>query len=194
MPGKGAALASHLELSEFLAGIDRRAYKMAMFAVKDSDAALDIVQDAMLKLAERYGARPVAELPLLFHRILQNAIRDFFRRQKTRSRWSTLLSSLAPEDAEDDYDPLEAIDLAGDSPVKGPLEALQNSQLIEIIEKELENLPERQRQAFLLRYWEEMEISDAALAMGCSEGSVKTHCSRATQALAKALRVKGIEL
>ena len=194
MPGKGAALASHLELSEFLAGIDRRAYKMAMFAVKDSDAALDIVQDAMLKLAERYGARPVAELPLLFHRILQNAIRDFFRRQKTRSRWSTLLSSLAPEDAEDDYDPLEAIDLAGDSPVKGPLEALQNSQLIEIIEKELENLPERQRQAFLLRYWEELDVSEAATAMGCSEGSVKTHCSRAVHALSGMLKDKGISL
>src|SRR5689334_23440213 len=88
-------LASRSELSTFLEGVERRAFKQAVFAVRDEEAALDIVQDAMLRLAESYGHRPVAELPMLFHRIVQNAIRDWFRRQKVRSLWTTLFSSLA---------------------------------------------------------------------------------------------------
>src|SRR5882724_3246882 len=93
-PGRGSTLASRSELSAFLEGVERRAFKQAMFAVRDEDAALDIVQDAMLRLAEKYGHRPAEELPLLFHRIVQNAIRDWYRRQKVRSLWTTLFSSL----------------------------------------------------------------------------------------------------
>src|SRR5947207_15929847 len=100
------AIASHQELSAFLAEVERRAFKQAVFAVRDEDAALDIVQDAMLRLAEKYGQRPAAELPLLFHRIVQNAIRDYFRRQKVRSLWTTLFSSLTPGHEEDEHDPL----------------------------------------------------------------------------------------
>src|SRR5216684_7069868 len=74
-------LASHQEISAFLAEVERRAYKQALFAVRDEDSALDIVQDAMLKLAEKYAAKPLAQLPLLFQRILQNNIRDYYRRQ-----------------------------------------------------------------------------------------------------------------
>jgi RNA polymerase sigma-70 factor (ECF subfamily) len=96
---QGGKLATHKELSEFLAEVERRAYKQALFAVRDDHAALDVVQDAMLKLTERYGARPVAELPLLFQRILQNTIRDFYRRQKVRSIWTTPLSSLFGSDS-----------------------------------------------------------------------------------------------
>ena len=88
-------LASRSELSAFLAGVEKRAFKQAVFAVRDEEAALDIVQDAMLRLAEKYGHLPVAELPALFHRIVQNAIRDWFRRQKVRSLWTTQLSSLS---------------------------------------------------------------------------------------------------
>lgn len=192
---KGSSLASPNELAEFLASVERRAYKQALFAVRNSENALDIVQDAMLKLAEKYGAKPVAELPLLFQRILQNTIRDFYRRQKVRSLWVTLFSSLSSGKEDEDTDPLETLASADDSkPRDGPSDRLEQSQVIEIIEIELRQLPARQRQAFLLRYWEELDVAETAAVMGCSEGSVKTHCSRASHALAKALGARGIEL
>ena len=147
----------------------------------------------MLKLAEKYGDKPVAELPLLFQRILQNTIRDYYRRQKVRSMWTTLLSSLAPGDDED-ADPLESMQVDAESPIQTPHGELEQSQMLEAIENELEKLPPRQREAFLMRYWEDMDIAETAAAMGCSEGSVKTHCSRATHTLAAALRAKGIVL
>src|SRR5688572_31068537 len=102
-------LASRSELSAFLAGIEKRAFKQAVFAVRDEEAALDIVQDAMLRLAEKYGHLPAGELPALFHRIVQNAIRDWFRRQKVRSLWTTLLSSLGSGREDDDQDPLDTL-------------------------------------------------------------------------------------
>jgi len=191
----GRPLASRTELSSFLTGVERRAYKQAHYAVRDRDAALDIVQDAMLRLAERYGTRPAEEFPMLFQRILQNAIRDFFRRQKVRTTWTTLLSALFPNRADDDADPLDAIPADSRSaPTDSPLQALEQSQVIDLIEVEVKRLPARQREAFLLRYWEDLDVAETALAMGCSEGSVKTHCSRATHALAAALRAKGVEL
>ena len=168
-----------------------------MFAVRDEDAALDIVQDAMLRLSQSYGDRVAEELPPLFQRILQNAIRDWYRRQKVRSTWTTLLSSLAPggRGEEDDQDPLETLQASGDSnPEETPPQRLERAQVIEIIEQEVSRLPDRQREAFLLRYWEELDVAETARAMGCSEGSVKTHCSRATHALAAALRARGISL
>ncbi len=186
-------LASRIELSEFLASVERRAYKQALFAVRDEHVALDIVQDAMLKLAEKYGDKPVTELPMLFQRILQNTIRDFYRRQKVRSMWTTLMSSLIPQHDEDDYDPLETLqDDNNNSQASRPDASLEQSQLLVIIETELAKLPARQREAFLLRYWEDMDTAETAAAMGCSEGSVKTHCSRATHALAAALKAKGV--
>jgi RNA polymerase sigma-70 factor, ECF subfamily len=165
-----------------------------LFAVRDEEAALDIVQDAMLRLAEKYGQRPAAELPLLFHRIVQNAVRDWFRRQKVRSLWTTLLSSLSGGE-DDDRDPLETLEAAdGSNRQASPQEELEQTQVLEIIEQELARLPERQRQAFIMRYWEELDVAETAKVMGCSEGSVKTHCSRATHALASALRARGITL
>lgn len=166
-----------------------------MYAVRDQEAALDIVQDAMLRLAEKYGDRPVAELPLLFHRITQNAIRDWFRRQKVRSLWTTLFSSLSPGHEDDDQDPLETLEAAGASNTEeAPPDQLERAQVLEIIEQELIRLPERQRQAFIMRYWEELDVAETARAMGCSEGSVKTHCSRAAHTLAAALKARGITL
>src|ERR1700704_1127196 len=195
-PGRGATLASSSELSAFLKGVERRAFKQAVFAVRDEDAALDIVQDAMLRLAEKYGNRPQAELPLLFHRIMQNAIRGWYRRQKVRSLWTTLLSSLgAGRGEEDDHDPLETLEAADGSNVEeSPAVQLERSQVLEIIEQEIAKLPSRQREAFIMRYWEELDVAETAKAMGCSEGSVKTHCSRATHALASALKARGITL
>jgi len=147
----------------------------------------------MLRLSEKYGHRPAAELPLLFHRIVQNAIRDWFRRQKVRSLWTTLFSSLASRGEDDDQDPLETLEVP-DGGGNIPAEALERTQVIETIEQELAKLPPRQREAFIMRYWEELDVAETAKAMGCSEGSVKTHCSRATHALAAALRAKGITL
>lgn len=162
--------------------------------MRDDEAALDIVQDAMLKLAEKYGDKPSGELPMLFQRILQNTIRDFYRRQKVRSLWTTLLSAFSPSDDED-ADPLETLEVEqGSYSPATPHASLEQSQVLEIIEKEVQKLPPRQREAFLMRYWEDMDIAETAAAMGCSEGSVKTHCSRATHSLAAALKAKGIEL
>ena len=164
--------------------------------MRDEEAALDIVQDAMLRLAEKYGHRPVAELPLLFHRIVQNAIRDYFRRQKVRSLWTILLSSLSPGRADDEeHDPLETLQAAGESNLQeSPAARLERAQVLEIIEQEIARLPPRQRQAFIMRYWEELDVAETARVMGCSEGSVKTHCSRAAHTLAAALKARGITL
>jgi len=175
--------------------VERRAYKQALFAVRDSENALDIVQDAMLKLSEKYGNKPTAELPMLFQRILQNTIRDFYRRQKVRSLWVTLFSSLSAGREDEETDPLETLTAEDPSGAGAPpADRLEQSQVVEMIEKELQRLPARQRQAFLLRYWEELDVAETAALMGCSEGSVKTHCSRAAHALAAALRARGIDL
>ena len=167
-----------------------------MFAVRDEHAALDVVQDAMLKLTEKYAGKPVAELPMLFQRILQNTIHDHFRRQKVRSTWTTLLSSLGKGDEKDeDYDPLETLAAkSGSNATVDPAEQFQQAEIVAIIEQALSRLPARQREAFLLRYWEELDVAEAAQAMGCSEGSVKTHCSRAVHALAEMLSARGIKL
>jgi RNA polymerase sigma-70 factor (ECF subfamily) len=166
-----------------------------LFAVRDDATALDIVQDAMLKLTERYCTRPPAELPLLFQRILQNTIRDHFRRQRVRSIWTMPVSSLLGADPEEDADPLETLEVADESKfAELPADRAERSQVLAFIEKALERLPARQRQAFLLRYWEELDVTAAAKIMGCSEGSVKTHCSRASHALAVMLAKQGIKL
>jgi RNA polymerase sigma-70 factor (ECF subfamily) len=189
-------MASAQELSDFLSGIEQRAFKQAVYAVRDDDAALDIVQDAMIKLAEKYGDRPVAELPLLFTRILQNRIHDWFRRQKVRNAWVTLFSNMGKKaDENEDFDPLEALSAPDDSEIhQDGAKKLEQSQVLQALESEIAKLPVRQREAFLMRYWDELSITETAQAMSCSEGSVKTHCSRATQTLAKALKLKGITL
>jgi RNA polymerase sigma-70 factor, ECF subfamily len=188
-------LATEKELASFLTEVERRAFKQAVFAVRDEHLALDLVQDAMLRLAERYSNKPLGELPLLFQRILQNVIRDHYRRHKVRSLWTTLLSSLRGKDDEEDRDPLETLEVKeGANRLGGPAEQLERSQTLGMIEQGLASLPARQREAFLLRYWEELDVSETAQVMGCSEGSVKTHCSRATHALADFLKSKGISL
>ena len=170
-PAEGL-LASRSELSAFLEGVERRAFKQAVFAVRDEEAALDIVQDAMLRLAEKYGDRPAAELPLLFHRIMQNAIRDWFRRQKVRSLWTTLLSSLTPGAARTTtrirWKPCEAAD--GSNRRRRPAEQLEQSQVLEIIEQEISRYPTRQREAFIMRYWEELDVAETARRHGLLGG------------------------
>jgi len=149
----------------------------------------------MLKLAEKYAGKPVEELPLLFQRILQNTIRDHYRRQKVRSLWTTLLSSLQGKQDDEEHDPLDTLEVSeGPGVHRGPADQFERAQVTRLIEEGLASLPARQREAFLLRYWEELDVQETAQAMGGSEGSVKTHCSRATNALAVFLKAKGIEL
>ena len=186
-------LATRTELSDFLASVERRAFRQAQFALRNEDAALDVVQEAMLKLADKYSHKPLEELPMLFQRILQNAVRDYMRRAKVRNFWVSLFSTLAPRE-EDEADALDNVASADDAFLPDKPDArLEQSQLLAIIEKEIARLPPRQREAFLMRYWEDLDIAETAAAMGCSEGSVKTHCSRATNTLAEALRARGIK-
>ncbi len=186
-------MASDKELSDFLKGVEKRAFKRTVYAVRSDDAALDIVQDAMIRLAEKYADRPPAELPLLFQRILSNATMDWFRREKVRNSVMQSLSEFDPPDGDGDFDLLDTLAALEDTfGTEGADESVSRAQILHAIDAEVAALPARQREAFLLRYLEEFDVAETAAAMGCSEGSVKTHCSRAVHALAKALRTRGI--
>lgn len=176
-------------LDHFLAGVERRAFRMAMLSTQNEQAALDLVQDAMMRLAEKYAGRPETEWPMLFQRILQNAILDFHRRQKVRRAWMTLFTDLSPKDSDEDAAAAYEHPLAdrADDATLGPEALLSRKQTWEQITAAIAELPLRQQQAFVLRYWEGMDIAQTAQVMGCSEGSVKTHCSRAVHTLSKAL-------
>ena len=186
-------MATDKELSDFLKSVEKRAFKRTAYAVRDDEAALDIVQDSMIRLAEKYADRPMAEWPMLFQRILSNATMDWFRRQKVRNAVVQNLSEFEGNDEDGDFDLLETLQSIEDSlGTESAAEAVSRDQILRVIEGEVAALPARQREAFLLRYWEEFDVAETAVVMGCSEGSVKTHCSRAVHALAKALRSKGI--
>jgi RNA polymerase sigma factor (sigma-70 family) len=189
-------MATDKELSDFLAHVERRAFKQAVYAVRKDESALDIVQDAMIKLAEKYGDKPAAELPMLFQRILQTTILDYFRREKVRNSWISLFSGLGRrEDDDGEFDILASYESEeGSAASESSADQLERTQTLRLIEAEVQKLPARQREAFLMRYWQDMDVAETAEAMGCSEGSVKTHCSRATHTLAEALRAKGIKL
>ncbi|MCZ8074134.1 RNA polymerase sigma factor [Paucibacter aquatile] len=188
-------MATDKELNDFLRSVDQRAFKRTAYMVRDDDAALDIVQDAMIRLAEKYFDRPAAELPMLFQRILSNATMDYFRRKKVRNGVMQNMSDFEGSDEDGDFDLLEMLE--GQEGALGALSAadeVSRAQILQVIDAEVAELPARQREAFLLRYWEELDVAETASVMGCSEGSVKTHCSRATHALAKSLKAKGITL
>ena len=189
-------MASDKELSDFLKSVEKRAFKRALYSVRDEDAALDIVQDTMIRLSEKYVDRPAAELPLLFQRILSNATMDWFRRQKVRNSVLKNFSDFESAGGDgEDFDILETLEaLGGSLASESTADSVSRAQILLAIEAEVAQLPGRQREAFLLRYWEELDVAETAIAMGCSEGSVKTHCSRAVHALAKALQAKGISL
>lgn len=189
-------MASDKELADFLKSAEKRAFKRVAYAVRDDDAALDIVQDSMIRLAEKYVDRPVAELPLLFQRILSNATMDWFRRQKVRNAHVRNFSDFEGNDdgGDGDFNILEALESldGAHSGTESAADSVSRAQILLVIDEQIQQLPGRQREAFLLRYWEELDVAETAQVMGCSEGSVKTHCSRAVHALAKALQAKGI--
>lgn len=189
-------MATDKELNDFLESVERRAFKQAAYAVRKDEAALDIVQDAMIKLAEKYGDKPLAELPMLFQRILQNTILDYFRREKVRNTWVSLFGGLGRRDEDgEEFDILASYEAEeGTSAAESSADLVERAETLRLIEEEVQKLPARQREAFLMRYWQDMDVAETAEAMGCSEGSVKTHCSRATHTLQKALEAKGIKL
>lgn len=163
-------------LDRFLAASERRALRRAEFATRQTADALDIVQDAMLQLARRYAQRPEAEWPLLFSRILTNGIRDWHRRRKLRQTLFFWQSS-------EDDDATSFIDTVPDPSVVEAHESLEREQLLRRLQAALWQLPQRQREAFELRIWEGLDVQATAQAMGCSQGSVKTHLSRALHRL-----------
>jgi RNA polymerase sigma-70 factor, ECF subfamily len=164
-------------LNRFFADVEKRALRIAEISIRDRDEALDLVQGAMIKLARNYAGRPLEEWTPLFYRILQNRIRDWQRRQMVRSRVMVFFGRGTDED---DYDPIaSAPDLAG----RAPDEELQSREAMRSLEQALAGLPGRQREAFMLRTFEGLDVAGTAGAMGCSEGSVKTHYSRAIHSL-----------
>lgn len=184
-------------LDRFLAGVERRAYRMAFVATGSREDALDIVQDAMMKLAQKYADRSVDDWGPLFHRILQSTIRDWYRRQKVRNQWRTWLeftkvgaqqrSGKDSTDIGDDAQGYNIIDSFEDVHGQGPVLKLVNERAMEELEVALHKLPLRQQQAFLLRVLEGLNVEETAQAMGCTQGSVKTHFSRAVHTLRKQL-------
>jgi len=177
-PTGARTLQKEQQLDHFLAEVERRALRIAEIAVRDRDEALDLVQDAMIKLVRNYSGRDTDEWTPLFYRILQNGVRDWHRRQAVRNRVMVWFQKAKPDD--NDYDVIAA---AADPMGRSPDEELQNSEAMQDIELAVHELPSRQREAFMLRTFEGLDVAGTAVAMGCSEGSVKTHYSRAVHAL-----------
>jgi RNA polymerase sigma-70 factor (ECF subfamily) len=178
-----ASLEQTTDLNRFLASVERSALRIAEMAVRNRDDALDIVQGAMLRLARSYGRRPCEEWKPLFYRILYNGIRDSQRRRKVRSRIFGFLPGQRQDEDGDVQDPLDRVADAGPDPFRRVMagEAMQR------LEKALGELPARQQEAFALRCLEGMDVAGTATAMGCSEGSVKTHYFRALHTLRERL-------
>ena len=164
-------------LEQFLKEVEKRAFRIAHIATSNVDDALDIVQDAMMILASKYAEREQGEWAPLFHRILQNKIRDWYRRQKIRNVFQHWFSTDDDDVAED---PMQIIE---DDTVHDPVRIISGEREIVDLEKALKILPLRQQQTFLLRAWEGLDVKQTAEAMGISTGSVKTHYSRALQTL-----------
>ena len=164
----------------FLASVERRAFRMAQIAVANTEDALDIVQDAMLELVKRYADKPQSNWKPLFYRILMSRIRDCYRRRSVRNRWRSWLQSVRREDSATEPDPMEALPAPAQS---NPDTRVIVRDAMAALDKAVQALPLRQQQAFLLRAWEGFSVRETATAMSCSEGSVKTHYSRAIHTL-----------
>jgi RNA polymerase sigma-70 factor (ECF subfamily) len=167
-------------LNHFLAGVERRAFRMALIAVRDEENALDIVQEAMFAFVRRYRERPEGEWRPLFQRVLQSRITDAVRRKTVRERFRVWFGFAGDDDEGISSDPIQELP---DATLPDQLSLLENRGFSAALEKALRKLPFRQQQAFLLRFWEEFDVKQTARVMGCSEGSVKTHTSRALHTL-----------
>lgn len=179
----GQTLDNSAELNQFLVTVERRAFRMALYAVGETEDALDVVQEAMLVFVRNYRSRPTGEWQVLFHRTLQSRITDSYRRAAVRNRFRTWFGLGSREDG--DSDPIEELpDIDGQSPVA----LLERKGLGKAIGEAVAALPLRQQQAFMLRSWEGLDVAETASVMGCSEGSVKTHYFRAVHALRELLK------
>ncbi len=172
---------AYRSLEEFLAAVERRAFRTAMIATRQRDDALDIVQDAMCKLVQNYRQRPNHEWAPLFQTILQSRITDFHRRKKYRGM---IFGWWDRRGGDDDESPLDSV---ADATQANPLNEVNTQRAVDALEIALQRLPLRQQQAFMLRTWEGFDVATTAQVMGCSEGSVKTHLSRALSALRECL-------
>ena len=171
-------------MERFLASVERRAFRIAQIATNSTDDALDIVQEAMLGLVKRYGAKPEEEWKPLFYRILTNRIRDWYRRTRVRNRWRGWMQTIGKANDAEYLDPIESLP----DPVRhNPEDQLIIDDSAAALDSALKILPPRQREAFLLRAWEGLTVRETATAMKCSAGSVKTHYARAVQTLRKLL-------
>jgi RNA polymerase sigma-70 factor (ECF subfamily) len=180
--GSGATTLDKIaQLNSFLAQVERRALRIAELAVHQREEALDLVQESMLKLAEKYAARPEEQWAPLFYRILQSRIRDWYRRQNSRGRVFAAVSAYFG-DTEDD--PLHRVEDSAPDPAR----QLELEQAAPALLEALGRLPLRQQQVFLLRAWEGLDVQQTATAMNCGTGSVKTHYHRALQALRSLLQ------
>ena len=178
----GSELETMQTLDRFLASIEKRAFRMASISTGNTDDALDVVQDSMMKLVSRYGRSDPAQWGGLYHRILQNTLTDWHRRNQRQSRWRQWFG--APRQESENADPMDTLP---DTAMPEPGRNLQTDQTIDVLEYAIHQLPLRQQQAFMLRLWEGLSVADTARAMGCTQGSVKTHYSRAVNTLRKKL-------
>ena len=180
LPREERTLESGIEMDAFLREVETRAYRITVASIRDADEALDIVQDAMISLVRKYSGRPAEEWRPLFYRILKNRIRDWQRRGVVRGR---VMSFFAGQEGES-YDPVAQ---APGPSTGNPSEAVARGEAMDALEEALGVLPRRQREAFTLRNFEGLSVSETATAMSCSEGSVKTHYSRAVHRLRELL-------
>lgn len=178
-----AERAQRAAFERFFVAVERKAFRIAQISLRDEDDALDAVQDAMLQLVRAYGARPAAEWKPLFYRILQNRVRDMQRRRRSRGRLFVWWAARREDGEDTDSDPASF----APSPNPGPQARVEMDEAMSLLDRNLAQLPERQRQAFLLRNFEGLDVAETAAAMGCSEGSVKTHYFRAVHTLRRAL-------
>ncbi len=172
-------LAYEQSLPAFLAGIERRAFRHAEIALKHREDALDAVQDAMLKLVQRYADKPAIEWSPLFWSVLRSRITDIRRRRRVRSVLVAWMGSSHDDDEGPVWEPAD--------PAPGPARIHSDRESYRALSTALHALPRRQREAYQLRVLEGLDVADTARAMGCSEGSVKTHTSRAMEALRRQL-------
>ena len=177
------AVSNQRALDQFLRDVERRALRMAELGCGSRDDALDMVQDAMCGFVRHYAEKPSAEWAPLFYRVLDSRLNDYRRRRTVRSRWLAVFDR-APDGEDADLDPVAQ---APDLQEPGPLMRLAGGEAGQALESALKALPLRQRQAFLLRLWEGFDVATTAQVMHCSQGSVKTHLSRALAALRRAL-------
>lgn len=175
------------ELDRFLASVERRAYQMALLGCGHREDALDIVQDSMMKLVRKYRQKPAEEWKPLFYSILQSTLNDYHRRHKVRTRWSGFLAMVRGGDKDSDQDDVDPIQQAPDITIAAPGQSLDNDRAMARLQQHVAKLPLRQQQTFILRAWEGMNVEQTAKVMGCGQGSVKTHYSRAVQSLRQSM-------